>query len=465
MNLNTSSASKKAPPYLHRNASTPTFILAGCSFLIIALFLYCGFFAVPSADDYAYANLVLGQDFWKSQLDSYIGWSSRYTATFFITWLAGYHLQSYWFIPWVTICLLLFSFSFLYWTVFYSLKRKKDFFIFPLSFFALYLSSSIAGHGVGVINEGFFWLSGAITYQLGAVFYFLFIAFFIWMGRNKSKLLYGLLASFFLILSMGSNETLMLLNVGTVIILLWFWRAHLQGGFFIISLITLVCFVIVLFAPGNNVRLATAQGHDFFSALGICVEKLVETYFYAFINPALWLFVLYFRTFLDKLIEFIEQAVPLRLFYLFLPLVIYCLYFPVAWTLDSGAPDRLVSFIGFISLLAAVFLINGLLTKMPAFLSLQRLTVICLTTGALLSPFMFEPLYIAIKTAPQGPAFHASHAARARYIRQRAKEGVSQVTVQAIEQNHLLLFRDLDTPDHATHYAKYHGVESVVVAD
>lgn len=345
------------------------------------------------------------------------------------------------------------------------MRKEQYFFLFPISFFAIFLCSSIAGHGVQVINEGFFWLSGAATYQIGAVFYFLSTGCFIWMARNRYKIMNLFFSALFLLLGIGSNETLMLLSLGTVIVLLWLYKENFQISFIVIAGVALACCSVVIFAPGNNVRLSTAEGHDFFSALGICVEKVVQTYIYSLFNPLLWFFVIFFHSMIDRFIACIEQLVPLRYFYFFLVVLIYCLYFPVAWSLNSGAPDRLVSFIGFLGLLCSIFVVRSLLQKMLRFVPLKKIVILCFVLSVILFPFIFEPLYIAIVTVPKGSGFYASHVARNAYVKKMAIEGISSVRVKPIAHNRLLLFSDLDTLDHLKHYARYYGVESILVTD
>lgn len=449
----------------HNRGHAQEFLIAGCSILVLVLFFYCGLFAVPSADDYAYTNLVMGHDFWRAQLDLYLGWSSRYTATLLITWFGKFYLQQYWLVPWLSLSLILFSFLFLYWTVFFQFRQEKHFFLFALSFFALYLSSSIAGHGVGVINEGFFYLSGAVTYQIGAVFYFLFIGCFLWMARDRYRVLNLFFSSSFLVLAIGSNETLMALSLGTVLVLIWLYRMHFQINFLVIFAIALTCFLVVLFAPGNSVRLSTTEGRDIFSALGICVEKLVETYFYSLINPMLWLFVIFFQSILDKFVASVQHLLPLRYFYFCLALLVYSLYFPIAWSLDSGAPDRLVSFIGFLGLFCSIFFVRALLQQATRFVSLKKIIKVSFIVVVLFFPFMFESLSVAVITAFTGPGFHKSHMERDAYVQRMAEAGTSSVGVRAIKRNRLLTVKDLDTPDRSVFYAKYHGVQEIFVTE
>lgn len=115
-------------------ASRVTAVFVTCSsFLAIFIFLYCGLFAVPSADDYAYANLVVDHDFWRAQLDSYIGWSGRYTATLLITWFGKFYLQQYWLVPWLTLFLLFFSFYLL--DGLFSCEKRAIFLLVSYKFF------------------------------------------------------------------------------------------------------------------------------------------------------------------------------------------------------------------------------------------------------------------------------------------------------------------------------------------
>lgn len=345
------------------------------------------------------------------------------------------------------------------------MDESNRFMLFALSFFALYLSSTIQGHGVGVINVGFFWLSGAATYQIGPGLYFIAMASFIWMARGRRPRLNLLCGTLSLALAMGSNETLMALCLGSVCCLIWIYRKQFRLGFMVVFVVAITCCLLVLMAPGNGVRLSSSEGQQLFSALGICVEKLVGTYFYFFINPLLWLFVLFFRDLIDAFTIAVKALIPLRLFNLGLVLLIFCLYFLVAWALDSGAPDRLLSFIGFISLLCAIFFIRLLLQKVLHLVSLNKILLSCGLLTVFSFPYLYEPLYIAAITAVQGPAFHHAHKERDTYVQQQAASGTASVGVEPITRNPLLLFRDLEIPDHAVSYAHYYGVKKVFIVE
>ncbi len=440
------------------------YLTAGTSLLIVAIFLYCGLFAIPSADDYAYANLIhKGKTFWDAQVDSYIGWSGRYTATLLITWFGSSFLDYYWLVPWISISSLLSAIYLCFWTVFYSQRHERFFHLFPISFFAVFLSSSHAGHGVGVINGGFFWLAGAVTYQIGAVFFYLAISTFIWMARGKYSIANFILTFLFLLLSIGSNETLMLLNLFSVFALSWFYRRQFQIKFIFIILAAIIGCAVVFFAPGNSVRSGTAEGGHLLSALGICAEKTVQLYAFSLLNPLLWLLVILYRENIDKMLSLITNHVSLRAFFLFMTGLVYTLYFPVAWALNSGAPNRLISFIAFFCTFASIFIIRKLLTLVSSKISLNKLVPILFIFTILLFTTTLEPLYIAIKTIPTGKQIHSAHIMRNSYVRQMAQKGAKTVKVKPIERNKLLLFNDLDSKVHTLAYSQYFGVRSVAV--
>ncbi|MCI5194116.1 MAG: hypothetical protein D3915_13490 [Candidatus Electrothrix sp. AU1_5] len=438
-------------------------LLVGVSVLVILIFLYCGLYAVPSADDYAYANAVLNGDFWQAQADIYKSWSGRYTATFLITAVGKFLLEQYWIVPWTSILLLIFSSYVCFWTIFFHLRSKDYFYTFPITFIALFMSSSIAGHGVSVINEGFFWLAGAATYQVGAALYFFAVSAFIWMARGKYRLICSILSVLFISLAIGSNETLMLLSVCTFSALSWYYRKQLNSSVLLILGLTIACCCVVFFAPGNNVRSATANGKDLFSALGICIEKTVQQYTYLLINPLLWLFVIYYNKLISELLDEIRVHFSQRQFCICLIILVYGLYFPVAWALNSGAPDRLVSFIGFLGMVASVFFVKLLIDKVTRKLSIKAVSAIALLLLIILFSTIYEPLKVSLLTLSEGPEFHMSHTKRNNYIKQMAHEGASSVGVDKIERNKLLLFNDLDSENHSFAYAKYHGLESVFI--
>jgi len=438
-------------------------LFIGFSLSAIFIFLYCGMYAIPSADDYAYANAVSNSDFWKSQLDIYKGWSGRYTATFIITAVGNYLLGSYWLVPYTSILFLIISSYICFWTIFFNLRKEPLFYFFPIIFIALFMCSSISGHGVSVINEGFFWLAGAATYQIGASFYFIAISTFIWMARGKYIKTCTVLSMLFIFLAIGSNETLMVLSLFTFSLLSWFYRKRLNICILLILGVSLACCFIVFFAPGNNVRSGTAHGKDIFSALGICVEKTIQQYAYWLINPLLWLFVIYYYKLIKKMLGEIASHVQLRYFYSGLLLLVYGLYFPVAWALNSGAPDRLVSFIGFLAMMASLFFIRPLIPKIEKKLSANTLSLILCLLTVMLFPVTYEPLKVGVLTLWEGSEFYASHRKRNNYVKQIAHKGATSVGVLEIERNKLLLFKDLDNQDHSIHYAKYYGIESVFI--
>ena len=173
---------------LTNNRFSRSIIISLVSSLIIAIFLWCGLFAIPSADDYFYANFAKDNGLFGAQVKHYVEWSGRYIATFLITLFSITDYEYYWIGPWFCILSLLISLYFIIKTVFVQIVDKLHPFRLALSFLALFLSIATAeyGHGVSVINEGFFWFSGAITYSGSLSLYLFLIALIVKMIRQEN---------------------------------------------------------------------------------------------------------------------------------------------------------------------------------------------------------------------------------------------------------------------------------------
>jgi hypothetical protein len=443
-------------------------ILYIISTIIVAIFLYCGKFSIPSADDYFYANFVKDHGLIGAQIQYYVGWSGRYVATFLITLFSLTGYEHYWLTPIICILSVLFSFQFFIKTIFHDIRNQLDLRLLPLAFIALYLSVTIAGygHGVAVINEGYFWFSGAITYAGSLALYLLLLSSFIWMLRGVHAHLNYLVSLVLAALVIGLSETVMFLVVLTVSpLILWYWRRMGNLKSIALLLVILCCSLIVFLAPGNDVRMGTSDGGSILSALGICVEKIVQIFFYFIFNPFVWLFVIALKNELNFAVTYITENFNLKIVNLFGGILVYFLYLPVAYSLNAGAPDRLIAFIGFFALIMSVLYIYALYQWLLTKITQRSILFVLLPMLIAGGYFFVEPLRIATASIVTGPSFYRQHQIRNQHVRDESLKGNAIVEVEYIKRNKLLLFEDLIPNDNNEQYARFYGAKSVRVSD
>lgn len=433
---------------------------------VILLFLYCGLFAVPSADDYFYANIIKEYGTWKAQVVHYIEWSGRYAATFLITLFSLTRYEYYWLVPMFCILSLLGSLYIFLRIFFNESVDQKTPRIISLAFVALFLSVTTAGygHGILVINEGFYWFAGAITYIGSLSLFLLFLTSLTCLYRRRFVLLNYLICAVLLFVIIGLNETVMFLICIGIFPLLLYLRK--QFGYFTLISFTLIIAVscsLVVFAPGNEVRAGTSDGGSILAGLGICVEKIVQIFFYYLFNPFIWLFVLALNNELSQIMKSITSLISRKVFFIAGALIVYLLYFPVAYSLNSGAPDRLVAFIGFFALIMSIFYAHSLLPWLVVKFRAKRNFIAITVLASILGAYFFvEPLRIAAVTAFTGPEFFALHQQRKEQLVSASKRGEKNVIVDFIERNPLLLFEDL-LPGKNEQVARFYELSSVTV--
>lgn len=449
------------------NPSVKELYIYTVSLIIIGAFLYCGIYALPAADDFFYSNLIREAGFLKGQIAHYEEWSGRYAATFLITLFSLTNFEQYWLVPLTCILSLLFSFHFFCWTILFDSKDKKKLFLLVLSFIAMFLSVTTAGygHGILVINEGFFWFSGAVTYIMALSFYLILLSCLTWLHRKKFCILNYSIVLFLSCLVVGLNETAMFLVFISVIPLLIYQRKKF-GNFIIVSLIITICLccALVFFAPGNDVRMTTSDGGNILSAIGVCIEKIVQIFFYYLFNPFIWLFVILFSAQLTSILGFLSRMVSTKRLYLLGALLVFALYFPIAYALNSGPPDRLMAFIGFFALIMSLFYANALLPLITRKVGSPKRFVLLVTFFAIIGSYYFvEPLRIAAGTVFTGHEFYQLHQKRKEKVIQAKQAGNRTVKVDFIERNPLLLFEDLLPNSNNDQYAKFYGVKRVIV--
>lgn len=231
-------------------------------------------YAHPMADDFSYAQKDLSAGLHAASAWEYHHWNGRYSSNLLV--LAGPlragvdDLTLYRLVPvllilgtWLSTSLLLRMFPFagawrpaltggLVWTALFT-------------------------HAMPDIGEGFFWYTGAVTYQLAVIMATLHAALLLRMHRRPSAGA-GLLAAALLFVAIGFNEVMMalllLLHLGRAA---WYARStgRVPGHLWLLLGVAAAGSALVMLAPGNAGRAAHfPMRHQLLPSLGM---SLVQT--------------------------------------------------------------------------------------------------------------------------------------------------------------------------------------------
>ncbi len=255
--------------------------------LLILPFLALSLFNFPVADDYSYAEAKMSMGFWTSQLQMYFGWSGRYVSTALLSLspLAFGTMDGYIFLGAFNVLLLGFSFFVFSKVIVGKLLSKSELALFFIGFYAVYMSEMPSP------VEGFYWLSGFVTYTWAFSIFLMILSLFCWyqgwgfeQKPNKiskfQKASFLVLMCFCSILIGGLNETL---NVTWIYILIvgliyeYKTKKEISRLLSYTLLFAIIALAISVLAPGNKVREAQlATEHNIlktiFKSLGLSVE-------------------------------------------------------------------------------------------------------------------------------------------------------------------------------------------------
>lgn len=222
-------------------------------------FLILSAYNNPSADDFVYSITFLKDGFFLPQYNWYVGWSGRYIASAVLSLspISFYSFIGYKFGSLALLALLGSAFYYLVNQIFY-----KEILLNRISICLLILLAYL--YQMPKVASGLYWGAGASTYQLGNIF-LLFMLGSIVLYLKTKKIKYKILAITTLFLLIGSNETIMLLTDILLFFIVVFYYARKErfninyiksDSFFILLLVFAFIFsLIVVLAPGNNVRL------------------------------------------------------------------------------------------------------------------------------------------------------------------------------------------------------------------
>lgn len=265
----------------------PRFLGALLLFTLLK-YLWLAGYAHPVADDFCYAAKARGTALWDWSRSEWLNWNGRYASNLLMArgplvlstdFLPGYRL-----VP-----ILLIGFTFLAcWWFLRRLTRHRattaQECLGALVFLALYLNL------MPDIGEGFYWYTGAMTYQLGSIL--LLVHLGLLLGRADVGSWWRLPLNVVLAaVIVGMDEIHMVLMVALHIGLVL--RSVRHGGSRIGANATLLAVVmagasLMYLAPGNAVRGAMfADTHQFFRSLTMSALQAVRFIGLWVLSPAL----------------------------------------------------------------------------------------------------------------------------------------------------------------------------------
>lgn len=352
--------------YKINTASFTTIFVLFIALYSVLPFLVLSAYNHPSADDFVYSNIFIEKGFFAAQYSWYMTWSGRYTASTLLSLspvsfysFTGYKLASFF-----LLVLVGYAFFYLINRVFNKETRLNRVAI-SLLVLVLFL------YQMPKIATGLYWGAGAMTYQLGNVFFLFMLGGLLKYLKTKNKKQI-LLVVFLLFFVIGSNETLMLLtNILLFFIVIFYyskeqrfrWQYLKKNPFFLILLLAAIVFsLLVILAPGNDTRLRYLPNKHktiaFYNTYMSMKQYLIQ-WFPAISVFSLLLLALIKRTDLIKKSWF--SIHPIFSFFIVLILV-YAGFFPAHWSMGVPPPLRTVNTIYFFFILSWLYFILSLHT-------------------------------------------------------------------------------------------------------
>lgn len=294
--------------------------------------------AIPSVDDFCYGARAAREGVLQSVVSEYLGWSGRYSATFFMSAFGGsrFLLTAYFLVP----------FSILFINFLASCHFINKFFVRSKIYSFIFFISIIS---VFSFREAVFWMSGGYTYGIAAATFLLLIAeeagiYFDFIAKRpppsliKATMLCGL--TLFLA---GFNEVVMLAHITFLALIFLFIATKKQKSFALYTIGAMLIFaiagaLIVATAPGIAVRVATVAAPDLLRSVVKSFGWIFERYTHIFLIS--WLL------FFSSLIVFSPQkrvvfgrveflATAVGLFF-----ALWAAIFARAYAYDGSGPPR-----------------------------------------------------------------------------------------------------------------------------
>lgn len=349
-------------PTLIKYLQTTNVILV-LSSVVILPFLIISVFNNPSADDFCYSNYGRDLGFFGLQKEAYFGWSGRYLPTLIlgIPNLISGSFVVYKMVPVLLLVALFISIYHLASSVFHSLSKKNKA-LLAILITALYLLQMPSP------TQGFYWLAGAVTYQLSiilALFMFSYVILYV----NTENIKFIVVAMLLSILVIGTNEiTLVFINLiyGFTCAYLLFINRKIDKGLLLLFAVMLACSAFVLLSPGSASRATTYPGNQQFMYSLFKTIKATKRHLGDWF-PSIVVVLLLFFDFFSKTAQKIKTphvfkvnlVFPVLIVFSFLILGVFPVYYSLKWV-----PFRVVNEVYFFFLLGVFYLAFVLFFKL-----------------------------------------------------------------------------------------------------
>lgn len=336
---------------------------------VVLVFALLAQYSQPSSDDFCMASGVNDHGLIRYLWQHYFEWSGRYSgnALYAIYPVIFDLFDGYKYIPALVMLALYLATVFFLATIFRVRMYAPAVLLSSLCFVCVYL--------LGMMSpaSGLYWMAGALTYQTANILLLVICGVMIQLAdRQKASKNYFSLFVFLLLLmvfAMGANETSLLILTALAFFAL---LAHLRTGWLIVKpwlvvlVVTMLCFAIVYFSPGNAIRAADFPlRHDLSRSIDGSLSVGVKILWLWVSSPLLIIssFLLPFavsRLFLLSARSFsVSKAniVVLLCCTFVMPVV---LQFPAWWSMGGWPPARTVDAIYFLFLVSWYLTIGAL---------------------------------------------------------------------------------------------------------
>ncbi len=348
------------------------YLLVAVCLAVLLVFILLARYAQPSSDDFCMASGVNEFGLFTHLWNHYLEWSGRYTGN---ALYAAYPLvaglfEGYRYIPAIVIAALFLATAFFLSTLFSIAIYARPVLLASLCFVCVYLL------GMTSPASGLYWMAGAFTYQTANALFLVTLGLMLRLHeRQQGSGKYFILLSLLLlvvVIAIGANETGMLAITAVVLSGV---LVHLRSGrsilwpWMVILAVSLVCFDIVYFSPGNAIRAAEFPlRHDFMRSMYGSLSVGIKILWIWISNPVLIVSSMLAPFAIMRLLQLSGRSfavsrsliAALIVCTFAMPLV---LQFPAWWAMGGWPPARTVDAIYFLFLVSWFVTIGAVTTR------------------------------------------------------------------------------------------------------
>jgi len=351
----------RQPTRLTALAQIAPYMMIAVCLAVLLVFILLAQYAQPSSDDFCMASGVNDHGLVRHLWNHYLEWSGRYTgnALYAIYPVVIDLFDGYRFIPVIVIAALFLATAFFLSTLFSTTLYARPVLLASLCFVCVYL--------LGMMSpaSGLYWMAGAFSYQTGNILLLVTLGLMLRLDqRQQSSNSYFILFSVLLlviVIAVGANETSMLAYTAVALLGV---IAHLRSDrailipWLLLLVVSLVCFGIVYYSPGNVVRAADFPlRHDLARAINGSMSVGLKILWIWVSNPVLIISSMLAPFAIIRLFQLSARSFSVSKSHIIALLVCtfampVVLQFPAWWSMGGWPPARTVDAIYFLFLLS-----------------------------------------------------------------------------------------------------------------